>query len=496
MASIQGDQFIRTLAHYLRANEHKLTTPRTGHKESFTGVGVSNHNAQRNVLASTVGSMTWLFAGGVQAPAPRRPAGNIHTGDSPPSSIYGVPAQYIPFYPSPRPQSPTNSTTLTLDPHHLYFLLVQFEHLGLDIGDPALLGTVPEGGVVETETSATENKAPSIMSIASNISTLSLSTGWNLWERRSRHQKSNRSIEDEITFIYKVLSRITSLKLHFNLSVHLQSGATRTGRRMIVGYETPLPQDGKSLRLSAVPFRSLTHLELINMHPRMIDGWITLQAQLSTLIVKGAKVEDINEVIVEEIAASLQKRGQVVPVEDEEVDLAQHLEGQPWAHLKHLSVADNSITTLDNAPLHFIQNLERFDLSSNLLIDIPNSLTSLYNLRSLNFAHNMISSVTGVNTILGNVQELDLRGNRLTILAGLERLWSLERLDIRNNRLEETAEIGRLASLPAIKEVWVEGNPFTVQEVRTTERASAHQRSKKERKKERERESNGYTHST
>jgi Leucine-rich repeat (LRR) protein len=87
----------------------------------------------------------------------------------------------------------------------------------------------------------------------------------------------------------------------------------------------------------------------------------------------------------------------------------------------------------------------------------------------------MISSVTGVNTILGNVQELDLRGNRLTILAGLERLWSLERLDIRNNRLEETAEIGRLATLPAIKEVWVEGNPFTLHEVRAKAEAKRRQ---------------------
>jgi Leucine-rich repeat (LRR) protein len=476
MASIQGDQFIRTLAHYLRANEHKLATPRTPPKETFNGVGVSNPNAQRNVLSTTVGAVTSLFAG-VQSPSPRRPAGNIHKSDSPPASIYGVPTQYLPFYPTSRPQSPSNSTTLTLDPHHLYFLLVQFEHIGLDIGDPALLGSIPDGGVVETETSATENKSPSIMSIASNISTISLSTGWNLWERRSRHQESQHSIEDEITFIYKVLSRITAVKLHFNLSVHPQSGAARTGRRVIVGYEAPLPQDGKTLRLSAVPFRSLTHLELVNMHPCMIDGWIALQGQLSTLIIKGARVEDINEVIVEEIAASLQKRGQVVLREDDEdvIDLEQHLEGQPWHQLKHLSLADNSITTLDNAPLHYIQKLEHFDISSNLLIDIPNSLTSLYNLRSLNLAHNMISSVTGVNTILGNVQELDLRGNRLTILAGLERLWSLERLDIRNNRLEETAEIGRLATLPAIKEVWVEGNPFTLHEVRAKAEAKRRQ---------------------
>ncbi|CEG84870.1 hypothetical protein RMATCC62417_18620 [Rhizopus microsporus] len=73
----------------------------------------------------------------------------------------------------------------------------------------------------------------------------------------------------------------------------------------------------------------------------------------------------------------------------------------------------------------------------------------------------MISFTTGINTVLGNIQELDLRGNRLTLLAGLDRLWALERLDVRDNRIDDAAEIGRLTSLPNIYDIWVEGNPFT-----------------------------------
>ncbi|KAL0572521.1 hypothetical protein ABG067_009263, partial [Albugo candida] len=73
----------------------------------------------------------------------------------------------------------------------------------------------------------------------------------------------------------------------------------------------------------------------------------------------------------------------------------------------------------------------------------------------------MISFVTGINTVLGNIQELDLRGNRLTVLAGLDRLWALERLDVRDNRIDDLTEIGRLTSLPNIADIWVEGNPFT-----------------------------------
>jgi hypothetical protein len=88
-------------------------------------------------------------------------------------------------------------------------------------------------------------------------------------------------------------------------------------------------------------------------------------------------------------------------------------------------------------------------------------LSSLYNLLSLNLSDNMIDSVLGIYQRLGSITSINISKNRLESICGLERLTALERVDIRHNVLDESAEVGRLAVLPNIKEVWVEGNPFT-----------------------------------
>jgi len=58
------------------------------------------------------------------------------------------------------------------------------------------------------------------------------------------------------------------------------------------------------------------------------------------------------------------------------------------------------------------------------------------------------------------ITALNLRGNRLSSLAGIEVLTTLERLDIRENRLRDPTELARLTSAPKFTEVWVNGNPF------------------------------------
>jgi hypothetical protein len=46
-------------------------------------------------------------------------------------------------------------------------------------------------------------------------------------------------------------------------------------------------------------------------------------------------------------------------------------------------------------------------------------------------------------------------------LAGIERLYPLERLDLRDNKLTDPTELARLTGIPELKEIWVAGNPFT-----------------------------------
>ncbi|KAI8144002.1 hypothetical protein BJV82DRAFT_92213 [Fennellomyces sp. T-0311] len=450
-APIPGDRFIRTFSHYLDTNEVRLAS--ANHTLPKIEENSNNRNGPADTTSSITTAVTSLFGGSNasnEVPSSSQSFKTSTTGT--PASLYGIQVPYMSLLMAALPSTSALSNTpympprctLSLDIHHYYFLLVQFEHLGLDIGDPALLGEIPEGGVVETETSVDdETKAPSIMSvgsIASTMSTLSLSTGWNLWQRRSTQQEQ-RPLHEDIMHIHKFFAHVSALKLQMNLLIDPQNATTRSSQRAIAHYEKPLPQDG-SIVLSLSPFHTLSFLELSGTHPRFVDGWPELRRNLVSLVVKGANVEDAADVIQRDVDGS-------------EKDVT-------WQRLKMLSLADNSLTTLDNEPLQQIQSVTHLNLSSNLLIDVPAALSHLYNLQSLQLAHNMISFVNGINTVLGNIQELDLRGNRLTMLAGLDRLWALERLDLRDNRIEDSAEIGRLTSLPNLEDVWIQGNPFTM----------------------------------
>ncbi|KAK4225554.1 hypothetical protein QBC38DRAFT_510977 [Podospora fimiseda] len=134
-----------------------------------------------------------------------------------------------------------------------------------------------------------------------------------------------------------------------------------------------------------------------------------------------------------------------------------------WRFLKHLSLADNSLTAIrapSLAPLS--DGLHSLDLSSNLFTQIPDSLATLTALRALNLAHCMIDSLHSLTrNPLPAITALNMRANRLQSLAGIEKLFPLERLDLRDNRLTDPMELARLTGLPEIREIYVEGNPFT-----------------------------------
>jgi hypothetical protein len=134
-----------------------------------------------------------------------------------------------------------------------------------------------------------------------------------------------------------------------------------------------------------------------------------------------------------------------------------------WRFLRHLSLADNALTSIPAASLAPLSNtLHSLDISSNLFTQVPDSLATLTALRALNLSHCMIDSLNSLTrNPLPAIAALNLRGNRLQSLAGIERLYPLERLDVRENRLTDPTELARLTGIPDIREVWVDGNPFT-----------------------------------
>ena len=138
------------------------------------------------------------------------------------------------------------------------------------------------------------------------------------------------------------------------------------------------------------------------------------------------------------------------------------LPASKWRFLRHLSLADNSLTSMTSSSLAPLSNnLLSLDLSSNLIVEIPEALSILTSLRALNLSNCMIESLHSLRrNPLPAITALNLRANRLVSIAGIERLLSLERLDLRDNRLQDPTEIARLTGIPDMHEIWVLRNPF------------------------------------
>lgn len=139
------------------------------------------------------------------------------------------------------------------------------------------------------------------------------------------------------------------------------------------------------------------------------------------------------------------------------------LPSSKWRFLKHLSLADNGLTSISAASLAPLANtLHSLDLSANLFQEIPDCLASLTALRALNLSNCMIKSLHSLTrNPLPAISALNLRCNRLISIAGIERLYPLERLDLRDNRMADPTELARLTGIPDLREIWVSGNPFT-----------------------------------
>ena len=138
------------------------------------------------------------------------------------------------------------------------------------------------------------------------------------------------------------------------------------------------------------------------------------------------------------------------------------LPASKWRFLRHLSLADNSLTSMTATSLAPLSNtLHSLDLSSNLFSEVPDCLATLTCLRALNLSNCMIESLHSLaRNPLPAITALNLRANRLVSIAGVERLLSLERLDLRDNKLADPTEMARLTGIPDILEIWVASNPF------------------------------------
>ena len=441
MDNERGDDYLRTIASFIRTNESRLAEAAFQRRRRRQSI-------QSAPTGLSLNPLQWF------------------SSDSTPQSA------------RPKP------LTFTIDTHHLFYILIRLEALGFHVGSLDSKAVNPSRPINYVDVSYNRDSSDSISlsSIRSSLSAVSrLSLGVGLW---SRPEPPN--VDQELKYIFSSFTKIPALSLQ------------APGPKKIAELAGDPPNEN-ALPLDS--FRNLQSLECIDIDPRTLLGWDRLSESLWSLTVKRSGLDDVSDLFINAVKEDSARRqafpsmdlpnlsrqssfhstrlpdsveehveeAVVTPTSDEppllhsptESPVSPLLPPSKWAFLKHLSLADNALTFLPVEPFPHLTSLTHLDLSSNLLVSVPPALSSLYNLVSLNLTDNMIDSVIGISRILGQVLVLNLSRNRLDSLCGLERLMALERVDVRHNQLEESGEVGRLSLLPNITEVWVEGNAFT-----------------------------------
>ena len=370
----------------------------------------------------------------------------------------------------------------TTDLHHIFYLLMRFEELGVEVGP--LDVRLPTDSIsrplsyVSLLAAKDKSDTGSIFSFKSisGVSKMSLGGGW--WP-----SAQPPSVETEIKTIYSNFTKLPALSIH------------QSSLNVISELAGDPPVD------HVVPlwvFKNIQTLECVDIDPRMLMGWDRLAESLRSLTLRKSGIEDLTEVFVDAVVEDQARRhGEAIKTkrrkimhrntdsrrpswrgppptaaiqeepENEAVSegtqspASPQLSGLKWAFLKHLCLADNALTFFPSNIIPHLLSVSYLDLSSNLLVSVPSGLNQMYNLVTLNLSDNMIESVLGIYTMLGQILTLNLSRNRIDSLCGLERLVALERIDVRKNDVVDIDEVGRLATLPNLQGVWIEGNPFT-----------------------------------
>ena len=462
---------------------------------------------------------------------------------------------------------------LALTPHHLYYLLHQFEELGIPIGPMKVrlenihTDASPANYVSflsEAQRSRGRSDRDSIHSVSSVRSVMSgMSSLWSNFglSASTSAAKTERAEAQQLTdlkYLYSAFTKIPCLRLSPDRKA-----------RLIKGYEE-FPFD------TAVPliaFKNLSALEICDVDFRQFYGWDILADQLRSLIVKRSKVDDLTDILINIVLDDMDKRRRrssktqgsptahwpsspplryhdvapknsatSSPMNDDQLSQStspkhktpfhveheasvatqrprtkslspsrpssarqdgsyRHVRASPikvkrsasgssnsstnsigplrsgsssnlismgflpaskWRFLRHLSLADNSLTCIAASGLGPLSDtLHSLDLSSNLFAEVPDCLAILTALRALNLSNCMVESLHSLaRNPLPAVTAFNLRANRLVSIAGIERLMSLERLDLRDNEIQDPMELARLTGIPGIHEIWVLHNPF------------------------------------
>ncbi|CAO2823323.1 unnamed protein product [Amaranthus hypochondriacus] len=133
-------------------------------------------------------------------------------------------------------------------------------------------------------------------------------------------------------------------------------------------------------------------------------------------------------------------------------------ESPQWNRLSSVSCACNSLILMDES-IQLLPAVETLDLSRNKFAKVDN-LRKCSRLTHLDLGFNQLRSVTSFSEVTCHISKLVLRNNALTTLRGIENLKSIEGLDVSYNIISNYVELEVLSSLPALRNIWLEGNPL------------------------------------
>lgn len=470
MDTIPGDNFVIDCAKWIRYNEGKLG--------DIAG-------SSSSTVGSWINPANWMLAGGIAA-TPNQNAANRG------SRTLTMSTQAS--------SSSKSQTTTTLRPmsfrvtsHHLYYLLIRCEAIGLPIGSldvripkrsrpSTYFAFISNNAAGATSKKRDREETMSVSSLQTTMSAFGLGSsikGGKSWWSGEKHD-----INADVRYIYSSMTKLPALRIGPPPLKLIRDFEDCPG-------EMSVPLDA---------FKNVQILEFEDADPRAFLGWDRLSMQLRSLSFKRSGVEDVSDIIIDAVlndgkrrrGEKVQERKRKVHNSDEteaseemqsssdtnvvafsestnggtelETAFTEQLPSLSWHFLRHLSLSDNSLTFVHHYPVSYLANLTSLDLSHNLLNAVPPSLSTLPKLRSLNMSNNLIDSVLGIPDSIPQIEALNLSHNRLESLCGLERLSSLSRVDLRSNEIFQAGEIGRLATLEHVSELFIAGNPLLDEE--------------------------------
>ncbi|PVD39349.1 hypothetical protein C0Q70_01979 [Pomacea canaliculata] len=130
------------------------------------------------------------------------------------------------------------------------------------------------------------------------------------------------------------------------------------------------------------------------------------------------------------------------------------------SNLEELYVSRNRLKKLTD--LHRCKHLQELDLSRNQLTDLS-GISDLVSVQILDVSENQLTTLSSLGK-LKSLEELNVSGNRVSDLSGWDAAFPrLQILNLCNNRVEAWQQVCLLKGLPDLVELYLAGNPFTLE---------------------------------